>query len=155
MDNKDRRIRKAREVLQSFFSVAKLANDFARKNAEELGVTFQQLSVINTLKIYPGVTLKKLSEKLPMQLSLSSLSLIVEKLVVLKLVEREISQQDRRAIKLRLTEAGLNIAIESEEKAYSFNAMNSALARMNPKDVETLLNLHNELLLNLKEIKGV
>ena len=69
---------------------------------------------------------------------------------MLKLVEREISQQDRRAVKLRLTEAGLNIAIESEEKAYSFNAMNSALARMNPKDVETLLKLHN-----LKEIKGV
>ncbi|MGL5756078.1 MAG: MarR family winged helix-turn-helix transcriptional regulator [Paraclostridium sp.] len=153
MDYKDTRIKKSIEVLHSFFSVSKLATEFTKRNAEELGITFQQLSIINTLRMNKGITLKKLSEKLSIQLSISSLSLIIEKLVGLKLVEREISDTDRRAVKLKLTDAGIEISKRSQEKAYSYRAMTSALENMKEEDIDTLLRLHNELLGNLKQIE--
>lgn len=153
MDYTDEKVKKPIEVLQSFFAVTKLSNKFTKKNAEELNVTLQQLAVINTLSIYPDITLKELTEKMFLDLSNSSISLIIEKLVGLGMVERKVSKEDRREIRLKLTDKGIEKSKKSQEKAYSYKAMVAALEKMNPEDIDNLLRIHGEILKNLNDIK--
>lgn len=61
------------------------------KNAHELGMTIQQLSILNTLATNSDLTLKNLTEVMSMSLSKNSVSLIVDKLVEQNIVKRKSS----------------------------------------------------------------
>ncbi|MFH5185695.1 MarR family winged helix-turn-helix transcriptional regulator [Paenibacillus sp. TAB 01] len=149
MDYKDEKVKKAMEVLQSFWAINKTTTKLTQHNAESLGITLQQLSIINTLYSSPGLTLKSITERLLS--SKSTVSVSVDGLVNLGLVERTIAQEDRREINLKLTPQGEEVSRTSMENAYSYRAMVSALGKMGEADVEALLRLHKELLSYLEE----
>jgi DNA-binding MarR family transcriptional regulator len=74
MDYNDEKVKKAIEILQSFWAINKITTKFTRQNAESLGLTLQQLSILNTLYSFPGLTLKSIAERLHIPKSTVSVS---------------------------------------------------------------------------------
>ena len=153
MNCNDVNLKKAVDVLQSFYLVIKETSEFTKKNAHELGMTIQQVSILNALATNPNLTLKKLTEVMSISLSKSSVSLIVDRLVDQDIVERKASTIDRRQITLNLTEKGMQIYNKSQSNAYAYKAMSLALKNIDPKDIDLLLEINNNIVKNMKALK--
>jgi DNA-binding MarR family transcriptional regulator len=143
MDYNDFKVKQASEVVQSFMMISKTLAKHTQKNAESLGLTLQQLGVLNTIYSSPSISLKEITEKLSIPKSTASVS--VEELVNLGLVERKASEEDRRQINLISTDKGKEISRKSIENPASYIAMISALEKISTEDIETLLCIHKEL----------
>ncbi|CRK82035.1 MarR family winged helix-turn-helix transcriptional regulator [Neobacillus massiliamazoniensis] len=151
MDYNDENVKKAVEVLQSFLAVTKTTTKFTQQNAESLGLSLLQLGIVNHLNSTPGLTLKELTQKL--QSSKSTVSINVDGLVEIGYVKRQPSSDDRREVNLFLTVEGIEVSNKSIKNAYSYRAMILALEKMEDKDVNQLLNLHNQLLSHLEKVE--
>jgi Transcriptional regulators len=149
MNYSDEKVKIAGEVVQSFMKISRTLTKFTQKNALSLGLTLQQMGILNTVYSSPDITLKKTSERL--QCSKSTVSVNVDDLVNLGLIERQTSEDDRREIKLRVTSTGKELAKKSCQNALSYRAMLSALEKISEDDIQFLLNTHNQLLIHLQE----
>ncbi|WP_088226968.1 MarR family winged helix-turn-helix transcriptional regulator [Desulfosporosinus sp. FKB] len=149
MDNSSSKVKLAAEVVQSFMVISKKLVSFTQQNASSLGLTIQQMGIINTIYTTPSATLKAVTEKL--QMSKSTVSVNVEELVKAELITRKTSENDRREINLTLTPEGLNLAQKSCQNASSYKAMQSALENISAEKIQGLLETHQELLANLQE----
>lgn len=147
MDYTNQDVKLAGEVVQSFVTVSKTLTKFAKQNAASLGLTLQQMGILNTIYASPNITLRDITEKL--QLSKSTVSINVDDLVNLGHVERQISAEDRREIHLKVTSAGEELAKKSCQNALSYRAMISALEKIPAENVQFLLRVHKELLNHL------
>lgn len=143
MDYTDLKVKEAAEVVQSFILISKTLSKFTQQNADSLGLTLQQLGILNTIYSSPLITLKDLTEKLFIPKSTASVS--VDELVGLDLVKRNISREDRRKINLILTDKGKEISKKSIDNPASYIAMISALEKIPQEDIDTLLRIHKEL----------
>lgn len=143
MDYNDLKVKQAAEVVQSFMMISKTLAKYTQQNADRLGLTLQQLGVLNTIYSSPLITLKQITEKLLIPKSTASVS--VEELVNLGLVERKSSEEDRREINLILTDKGKEISKKSIQTPISYIAMVSALEKISTNDIDTLLRIHKEL----------
>ena len=143
MDYNDFKVKQAAEVVQSFMMISKTLAKYTQQNADSLGLTLQQLGVLNTIYSSPLATLKQITEKLLIPKSTASVS--VEELVKLGLVERKSSEEDRREINLILTDKGKEISKKSIRTPVSYLAMISALEKISTNDIDTLLRIHKEL----------
>lgn len=143
MDYNDFKVKQAAEVVQSFMMISKTLAKYTQQNANSLGLTLQQLGVLNTIYSCPFINLKEITEKLFMPKSTTSVS--VEELVNLGLVERKSSEDDRRQINLIITDKGKEISERSIQTPASYIAMVSALEKVPTEDIDTLLNIHKEL----------
>ena len=144
----DNKVKRAAEVVQSFMTISKTLTRFTKQNAARLGLTLQQMGILNTIYSSPGITLKEITGKL--QLSKSSVSINVDDLVNLGLVERKTSEEDRREIHLQLTTTGQELSKKSCQNPLSYKAMILALEKISEEDIQFLLRIHNELLSNLQ-----
>lgn len=151
MDYQDEKVKKAIEVLQSLWTLTRTTTKFTQQNAESLGLTMQQMSIMNLLYSTPGLTLKEVTQKLG--LPKSSVSVAVDGLVQSGNVIRHTSSEDRREINLMLTPEGKEISQKSMKNAYSYRAMVLALEAMNETDVDQLLSLQQQLLSNLQKVE--
>ncbi|WEG12618.1 MarR family transcriptional regulator [Pullulanibacillus sp. KACC 23026] len=149
LDFKDPKVRQVQEVYQSFWAINKTTAKFTKKNAENFGLTLQQLSILNTLFTFPELTQQELVERLIS--SKSTISVGVDKLVNMGLVERKFSEDDRREVKLKLTAKGEEVSKKSSKNSISYKAMLSALENMADEDIKSLLRIQKELLNNLIE----
>jgi len=147
-DNQD--LKQAGEVVQSFLGINKVIIQFTQKNAASFGLTMQQMSVLNLIHLKPGMTFKSITEKLSMPKS--TLSMSVDGLVELELVERKQSKEDRRELNLTVTLKGKEIAQKSIENASSYKAMATALDGLTEEEIQLLLRIHNKLLISLQKI---
>lgn len=143
MDYNDFKTKQAAEVVQSFAMISKTLAKLTQQNAESLGLTLQQLGVLNTIYSSPLITLKEITEKLLIPKSTASVN--VDELVNLRLVERKASEGDRREINLILTDKGKEISKKSAQTPGSYLAMISALEKISAEDIQTLLRIHKEL----------
>jgi DNA-binding MarR family transcriptional regulator len=153
MDYANKSVKRAGEVVQSFVAVSKTITQFTQQNSASLGLTLPQMGILNTISSNPGITLKEITDKLTM--SKSTVSVSIDDLVNSSLVERQESMKDRREINLKSTSKGLELSRKSSENAFAYRAMVSALEKMSEKDIDVLLQLHNEILLHLKEYKPI
>jgi len=144
-------LKQAGEVVQSFISVNKEIIKFTQDNASSLGLTVQQMGVLNWISSNSGSTLKAVTEQLGIPKSTVSVS--IDGLVNLGLVEREQSKESRREVNLNVTLKGRGISQKSIKNASSYKAMASALENFSKEDVDSLLHIHKSLLTSLKEIK--
>lgn len=144
MDYNDFEVKQAAEIVQSFMMISKALAKFTQQNAESLGLTLQQLGILNTIHSSPLITLKELTEKLLIPKSTASVN--VDELVNLGLVERKASEDDRREINLILTSQGKEISKKSIQTPASYMAMISALEKISTEDIRTLIRIHKELL---------
>ncbi|WML53289.1 MarR family transcriptional regulator [Neobacillus sp. PS3-12] len=147
LDFKDPKVKKVQEVYQSLWAINKTTAKFTKKNAESFGLTLQQLSILNTLFASPELTQQEIAERLIS--SKSTISVGVDKLVKLGLVERETSDEDRREVKLKLSNKGEEVSKASSRNSISYKAMFTALENIPEEDIQSLLRIQKELLNHL------
>ncbi|PQQ43911.1 MarR family winged helix-turn-helix transcriptional regulator [Bacillus thuringiensis] len=151
MSLKNQSFKQAGEVVQSFVTINKEIIKFTHQNASSLGLTVQQMGILNTIYTLPNVTLKEISERL--SVPKSTVSVNVDELVNLQLIERKQSDEDRREIKLKVTNQGQEASKKSIENSTSYKAMELALQQLQEDDVQTLLRIHKDLSVSLQQFR--
>ena len=109
------------------------------------------MGILNTIYALPNVTLKEISERL--SVPKSTVSVNVDELVNLQFIERKQSDEDRREIKLKVTNQGQEASKKSIENSTSYKAMELALQQLQVDDVQTLLRIHKDLLISLQQFR--
>lgn len=131
---------KTSKILSSFRKVNKYFYRQMWHHADELGVTVVQLRFLKTISDFPDISLLELADK--MEMSKSTASSVVERLVKAGLVKREKSKTDKRAVVLQLTALGE----EKEKEGHAlFHKRMERLHELSEEDVEQLLYLHNRI----------
>ncbi|WP_242239411.1 MarR family winged helix-turn-helix transcriptional regulator [Bacillus cereus group sp. BfR-BA-01309] len=151
MSLKNHSFKQAGEVVQSFVTINKEIIKFTHQNASSLGLTVQQMGILNTIYALPNVTLKEISERL--SVPKSTVSVNVDELVNLQFIERKQSDEDRREIKLKVTNQGQEVSKRSIENSTSYKAMELALQQLQEDDIQTLLRVHKDLLISLQQFR--
>ncbi|MDP4160243.1 MAG: MarR family winged helix-turn-helix transcriptional regulator [Bacillota bacterium] len=151
MDYQNPKVNQAGEVVQSFMLISRVLTKFTSQNADSLGITLQQMGILNIIGAFPEITLKEITEKL--NLPKSTVSVNVDSLVKLELIDRKITEDDRREIHLTSTSKGKELSKKSSQNALSYRAMISALEKIPEEDVQILIRTHKELLSHLRDCK--
>lgn len=137
------------EVVHSFVAINKEIIKLTNRNASSLGLTVQQMGILNTIYGIPNITLKSISERL--SVPKSTVSVNVDELVNLGLIERNPSPEDRREIKLKVTTKGQETSQKSIENSTSYKAMSLALEQFEETEIQTLLHIHKNVLNSLQQ----
>ncbi|MGR6836274.1 MarR family winged helix-turn-helix transcriptional regulator [Syntrophomonas erecta] len=87
---------------------------------EELGISIPQSFILCSLLEENGITLKEIGSRT--LIDSSSMTVLVDKLEKDALVERQLDPEDRRAIRVVITERGRAVAAQVVEIADDFNA---------------------------------
>ncbi|MDR3602951.1 MAG: MarR family winged helix-turn-helix transcriptional regulator [Desulfosporosinus sp.] len=151
MDYNNIKVTQAAEMVQSFITISRTLTKFTLQNATSLGLTLQQMGILNTISSSPEIMLKEITNKL--QLPKSTVSVNVDGLVTLGLVDRITSGEDRREIHLTSTAKGQELSRKSSQNALSYRAMIFALEKIPEEDIQFLLQIHKELLTHLHDFK--
>ncbi|NLB53401.1 MAG: MarR family transcriptional regulator [Syntrophomonadaceae bacterium] len=86
---------------------------------EQYGISIPQSFILKTLMEENGITLKEIGNRT--LIDSSSMTVLIDKLEKDDLVERKLDAQDRRAIRIYITEKGRNLASEVIAIAADFN----------------------------------
>lgn len=151
MDYNTPKVKQSGEVVQSFMAISGALSRFTSQNADSLGLTLQQMGILNIVSAFPEITLKGITDKL--NLPKSTVSVNVDSLVNLKLIDRKITKENRREIHLTSTSKGKELSKKSSQNALSYRAMALALEKIPEEDVQTLIRIHKELLNHLRDCK--
>ncbi|MCP1452411.1 MarR family winged helix-turn-helix transcriptional regulator [Priestia megaterium] len=150
MEFSQQSLKQAGEVVQSFISINKAIIKFTQNNAASLGLTVQQMGILNWIFSNPGSTLKAVTKQL--DIPKSTVSVSIDGLVSLGLVERKQSTENRREVHLKVTTKGKGVSQRSIKNASSYKAMAKALENLSKEDIASLLNMNKNLLTSLKEM---
>ncbi len=101
----------------------------------ELGLTITQLRVLFHLRAHDGLSAGALAERI--DVTPSTLTRIMDRLVQASLIRREPDPEDRRLVRHGLTERGL-LAIEQMERAFR-SRMSSIYAHLSRKQLERIV----------------
>ncbi|WP_237981983.1 MarR family winged helix-turn-helix transcriptional regulator [Bacillus thuringiensis] len=143
--------KQAGEVVQSFVTINKEVINFTHQNASSLGLTVQQMGILNTIYTNPNITLKEISSRL--SVPKSTVSVNIDELVNIGFIVREQSHEDRREIKLKVTTQGQEVSKTSIKNSTSYKAMTEALQRLSEDDIQTLLRIHKDILTSLQQFR--
>jgi DNA-binding MarR family transcriptional regulator len=152
MEFSQQSLKQAGEVVQSFISINKAIIKFTQNNAASLGLTVQQMGILNWIFSNPGSTLKAVTEQL--DIPKSTVSVSIDGLVSLGLVERKQSTENRREVHLKVTTKGRGVTQRSIKNALSYKAMAKSLEKLSEEDINSLLHMHKSLLASLKDMKA-
>jgi DNA-binding MarR family transcriptional regulator len=145
----DEKSKLAARVLESYWNISKATIKMAQSNAASFGLTLQQMSILKTLLASPDLTLKELTGRLVS--SKSTLSVNINGLVQAGLVIREIPKENRREVKLTLTDKGKELARRIISNAVSSRVMMKVLDRLSEEDVQSIVRINTEVLNHLGE----
>lgn len=151
MDSRNYNVKQAGEVVQSFMAISSALVRFSSQNADSLGLTLQQMGILNIVSTFPEITLKEITDKL--NLPKSTVSVNVNNLVNLELVERKIIEKDRRETHFTSTSKGKELSLKSSQNALSYRAMALALEQITEDDAQSLIRIHKDLLSHLRDCK--
>ncbi|MBA2875359.1 MarR family winged helix-turn-helix transcriptional regulator [Thermaerobacillus caldiproteolyticus] len=133
-----------REIMYSVFRIQKALYRLVREDATRVGITEVQLIVLYTLFKKENIRLNDLAEKLNM--SNSTVSGTIDRLVSAGLVMRETSREDRRAVTLRLTEKGREKLIEAfNHESVLVQRLRKIENEIEAADIEKLLSIHQTI----------
>ncbi|WP_249872202.1 MarR family winged helix-turn-helix transcriptional regulator [Oceanobacillus saliphilus] len=131
---------KHEKITKIIYSFREVNNFFYKQmwhHANEMGVTVVQLQILKLLSQEPNLSLQELTGK--MNISKSTVSSTVDRLVKASYIEREQSLTDRRSIVLNLTVLGKKKEIEGNQL---FQKRLKDLNDISDEDTEKLLELH-------------
>lgn len=151
MNYNDPNVKQAGEIVQSFMTISRVLTKLASQNAESLGLTLQQMGILNLISANPEITLKEITDKL--KIPKSTVSINVDNLVNLELINRKIINENRREIHLTSTSKGKELTKRSSQNALSYRAMILALEKIPKEDIQVLITTHKELLKHLQNVK--
>lgn len=139
---------KIQGILHSFREVNRAVDCLMREEADELDATVVQIMVLWILGQHPNIGLGELADRL--QVTNSTMSGVVDRLVEARLIVRERSDLDRRTVTMRLTPEGE----KKQNEAFGEDSLlTKKLLRMlevADKDLEHLLHTHTQLLEKLQ-----
>jgi MarR family transcriptional regulator, organic hydroperoxide resistance regulator len=121
-----------------FKTIHKLLSIKFKESADKYGVTAPQLAVIFHLHCMPGITLNQLSEH--MMLTKSTVSGIIDRLTKQNIVVREIPENNRRIVKLSLSdEFKKTHDITSMKKSFISDFVFDTIKDMDPLEVDNFI----------------
>jgi MarR family transcriptional regulator, organic hydroperoxide resistance regulator len=130
--------KQADEIIETMRNIQRVIRCKFEKIAKQHGFTAQQLSVIFHLYHIPSITLNELSEH--MMLAKSTVSGIVDRLTKQGVVIREIPEDNRRIVKLSLSEEfKKNNDICKMKRLYISNLISNGIKNMDPMEVEKII----------------
>ena len=130
--------KQADEIIEIFKSIKKAISSKFEISAKKYGFTAQQLGVIFHLHVMPSITLHALSEH--MSLTKSTVSGIVDRLEKQGVVTREIPKDNRRIVRLSISEEfkkSNNICKMKKEFIGDF--ISESIKNTNPEEVEKII----------------
>lgn len=135
------------QLFNTMLQLGKLVSQQTQESHDERTATILQFSALNFIKEQPSATVSDLA--MPLLLSKSSATQLVERLVKLGLVERANDPDDRRIIRLSITSNGekefstlRNIMLEKMKRIFS---------KLPAKDTRELIRIHMNLIEALKK----
>ena len=136
--NNELALKQASEIIDIFRIVKKTLSCKFEKSAKQYGFTSTQLSVIFHLHAMPTITLNELSDH--MALTKSTVSGIVDRLCKQGVVIREIPEDNRRIVKLSISEEfKKNNDICFMKKNFVSDLISDALKNTDPAEVEKII----------------
>lgn len=136
--NDERAQKEADEIIEIFKSIKRSVSCKYEKIAKEYGYTPQQLGVIFHLYKMPSITLNELSEH--MSLTKSTVSGIVDRLARQGVVNREVPENNRRIVKLSISEEFKNNNdICLIKKRFIGEFISNAIKKTDKEEVEKII----------------
>ncbi|MBC2105660.1 winged helix DNA-binding protein [Listeria booriae] len=140
------------DIIKAIVSINNALSQITKQHEPELGVTFHQLAIINTIQFHQGGTLKQVIDQL--SLSKSTASTQVDQLVTKGYIKREFSKKDRRETRLTLTTKGIELAQQSIEILPFYQTTQEQLATQSPETIEAITETLTQVLTQLQHLKG-
>ncbi len=134
------------QLFSTLTQLKRLVSQQVYESHEEKVATMLQFSALNFLKDKSEVNVGDLAKFL--QLSKSSATQLIERLVKMGLVKRINDRQDRRIIRLTITSKGEDEFIVLKTKLKE--KMNRFLSKIPEKDIKELIRIHANLIETLK-----
>src|SRR5471030_208947 len=126
------------EIIDIFKDIKKALSCKFKKSAKQYGFTPPQLTVIFHLYEVPSITLNELSDH--MGLTKSTVSGIVDRLSNQGVVTREIPKDNRRIVKLSISEEfKKNNDICAIKKGFISDLISDSIKNMDPEEVEKII----------------
>ena len=135
------------QLFNTMMQFVKFMSHYSQESHEERLATMLQFSALSFLKDQPNGTVGELAKF--MQLSKSSATQLIERLVNAELVERIHDQEDRRIIRLFITPKGKEEFITLRKNI--MEKMNKFVSKIPAKDISELIRIHTNLIETLKK----
>ncbi|WP_033827109.1 MarR family winged helix-turn-helix transcriptional regulator [Bacillus andreraoultii] len=137
------------EILNSFSGIYKLQRKILQKDAEKMGLTIVQLKALYKISNHPEIRLTDLADL--MQLTNSTVSNLIDRLVEHGYVKRHIPKSNRRVITIRLSEKGENKIKEAIESESELVKKLDKIKQLPDEDIQYLLRIHKQIMNILSE----
>lgn len=141
------KIQQATELSQLIVSIARQLKKLSVQTATKLGVTFQQMIILNSIRNNEGQTQKELTERL--LFAKSRVSLSIDELEKNNYVKRETSSIDRREIQLFLTPDGELLCQRYREESEAYKNLANSLEQFSMDELTILIDMQKKILSDL------
>jgi MarR family transcriptional regulator, organic hydroperoxide resistance regulator len=131
------------EVLNSFSNISRLLFKVSKQDADKNGLTVVQLKALYKIQAQPNMGLVELADTL--KLTNSTVSGVVDRLVQSGLIERHTLQNDRRAIRIRLSEKGEEKLEEVVKNESELVKKLEEIKKLPKEDIDHLLRIHKQI----------
>ena len=141
-----------KQYLQAIYQIIRTGHWITHQvslELKEFGVTEPQFNVLRILRGAKGIPLTVQRIQRDMVQQSSNVTRIIDKLKVKGFVNRKECPTNRRKMDITITELGLNVLEEMDEKLQAFH--DSMMTNLNDEELETLKNL----IIKLKTQKNV
>lgn len=139
------------QLFGTMLQLGKLLSQQTTETHEEKAATILQFLALHYLKDQPNVTVTDLCKF--MNFSKSSATQLVERLVKAGLVRRIDDSEDRRIIRLSITESGNNEFIALKKKL--IGKMHRIFSKIPQSDLRELIRIHKNLIETFKKEQNI
>lgn len=140
------------ELLKTYWSIQRISAGYADQNAASLGLTIQQLAMINVIYSTPGISVADLTKRL---IITGSSVTNVDGLISLGLVVKlnKTIPNDSMDLTLKLSKKGEDLSKRSTANAFMYKAMMKVFENLTENEIEELIRLNKKVETLLKKSK--
>ncbi|MES9683411.1 MarR family transcriptional regulator [Gottfriedia acidiceleris] len=135
------------DLTNSFVSIARQLKRINLQTATKLGITFQQLIILNSIRNNEGLSQKELTERI--RTAKSRVSLSIDELEKKNYVKRETSVIDRRETQLFLTPDGEELCLRYREESEAYKSLANSLEQFSQDEINILIDMQKKILTDL------
>lgn len=137
-------------IIESIFTLSRVMKEKMGGKSQFAHLSMVQLQTLVFLKKNPKSSMRSVADFL--RVELPSATNLIEKLVKLQLVERRLDAQDKRWVRLSLTQKGMSLLVKAKKERQK--NMEKLLSHLTDKEKETLLFLFEKLTSIAKQSYG-
>ncbi|MBC1976036.1 MarR family winged helix-turn-helix transcriptional regulator [Listeria booriae] len=145
MELSEDKVKRVQEVLGSYWAINRITAKHAEQNALSLGLSLQQMAIINILYTRPDSTIDDLKKKLftSTEVITANVNGLVHGRLVEKLNTAFVENAD--AWRLQLTDKGREMSERSTQNAFAYKAMMKALEELDDKEIDKLIEINHKI----------